>query len=76
MPFCVGGESKREQILRSKSGFAFEPKADGSLLTRGEVYVKELGNGKPISHNNTYKPIILSDTDSIYCCGKVLGTVN
>ena len=29
-------ESKKEDILRSKSGFAFEPKADESLLTRGE----------------------------------------
>ena len=48
----------------------------GIFVVNGEVYVKELGNGKLISHNNTYKPIILSDTDSIYCCGKVLGTVS
>ena len=47
----------------------------GIFVVNGDVYVKELGNNKLISHNDTYKPILLNDSDSIYCCGKVLGTV-
>lgn len=29
-----------------------------------------------ISHNTAYKPIPLRSTDSIYCCGRVLGVVD
>ena len=29
-----------------------------------------------ISHNKAYKPIPLLSTDSVYCCGRVLGIVN
>lgn len=48
----------------------------GIFILNGEVYIKELGNNKLISHNEKYKPILFSDNDSIYCCGKVLGIVN
>lgn len=47
----------------------------GIFVLNGDVYVKELGNGKLISHNEEYKPMIIGDDDSCYCCGKVLGTV-
>lgn len=47
----------------------------GIFVVNGEVYIKELGNGKLISHNEKYKPVNLSECDSVYCCGKVIGTV-
>lgn len=47
----------------------------GIFVVNGDVYIKELGNGKLISHNEDYKPIALSECDSVYCCGKVIGVV-
>lgn len=47
----------------------------GIFIVNGDVYIKELGNKCLISHNSAYKPISLRSTDSIYCCGKVLGVV-
>lgn len=47
----------------------------GIFIINGEVFIKELGNRCLISHNRSYKPIPLRATDSIYCCGRVLGIV-
>ena len=45
------------------------------FIVNGDAYIKELGNKCLISHNEAYKPIPLRSTDSIYCCGRVLGVV-
>ena len=47
----------------------------GIFIVNGDAYIKELGNKCLISHNEAYKPIPLRSTDSIYCCGRVLGVV-
>jgi len=47
----------------------------GIFVVNGDVFVKELGNGKLISHNENYKPIKITPDDSFYCCGLVLGVV-
>lgn len=47
----------------------------GIFIVNGDAYIKELGNKCLISHNKAYKPILLRSTDSVYCCGRVLGVV-
>ena len=47
----------------------------GIFIINGDAYVKELGAGKLISHNEKYRPIPFKSDDSIYCCGRVLGVV-
>ena len=47
----------------------------GIFVVNGDAYIKELGNRCLISHNSAYKPIKLSSSDSVYCCGRVLGVV-
>ena len=47
----------------------------GIFVVNGDAYIKELGNKCLISHNPAYKPIKLGSSDSIYCCGRVLGVV-
>ena len=47
----------------------------GIFVVNGDVFIKELGKKCLISHNKAYKPIQLSSSDSIYCCGKVIGVV-
>ena len=47
----------------------------GIFVVNGDVYIKELGNKCLKSHNEKYKPIILTENDSIYCCGRVIGIV-
>ena len=47
----------------------------GIFIVNGEAYIKELGNRCLISHNSAYKPIKLGSSDSVYCCGRVLGVV-
>ena len=47
----------------------------GIFVVNGDAFIKELGNKCLISHNKAYKPIPLLPTDSIYCCGRVLGVV-
>lgn len=47
----------------------------GIFVVNGEVYIKELGNKCLISHNEKYKPIHLTENDSAYCCGRVIGVV-
>jgi phage repressor protein C with HTH and peptisase S24 domain len=47
----------------------------GIFVVNGDAYIKELGNRCLISHNSVYKPIKLGSSDSVYCCGRVLGVV-
>lgn len=47
----------------------------GIFVINGEVFVKEYGKDKLISHNESYPPISLRTEDSIYCLGRVLGVV-
>lgn len=47
----------------------------GIFVVNGDVYIKERGNNKLISHNDKYKPIPLTEHDSVYCCGRVIGGV-
>ena len=47
----------------------------GIFIVNGDAYIKELGNKCLISHNSAYKPIKLGSSDSVYCCGRVLGVV-
>ena len=47
----------------------------GIFVVNGDVYIKELGNKCLISHNEKYKPISLTENDSVYCCGRVIGIV-
>ena len=39
------------------------------------LFIKELGNKCPISHNEKYKSIRIGENDSVYCCGRVIGIV-
>ncbi len=48
-----------------------EPGQIGVFLMGGEQYVKELGDGELISHNEEYEPIPM--TEDITCQGLVLG---
>ena len=47
----------------------------GIFIVNGDAYIKELGDACLISHNEKYSPIKLSDTDSAYCCGRVIGAI-
>lgn len=47
----------------------------GIFIVNGDAFIKELGKKCLISHNKAYKAIQLSASDSIYCCGKVIGVV-
>ena len=59
-------------VLVEKCDFVNEGEI-GIFVLNSEAYIKELGAGCLISHNDKYSPIILSETDSVYCCGRVLG---
>lgn len=48
----------------------------GIFVVNGNVYIKERGDYELISHNQGYNPIILTENDSVYCCGRVLGVVS
>ena len=47
----------------------------GIFILNGDAYIKELGDRCLLSHNKSYKPIKITDEDSVYCCGRVLGVV-
>lgn len=47
----------------------------GIFIINGDAFIKELGNKCLISHNEKYRPIPIRATDSVYCCGRVLGVV-
>ncbi len=44
----------------------------GIFIVDGKGYIKELGDGELISHNEKYDPIPLKDTEN-QCIGKVIG---
>lgn len=48
----------------------------GIFVVNGDVYIKELGDGCLISRNEKYKSIKLTENDSIYCCGRVIGVID
>ena len=45
----------------------------GIFVVNGDVYIKERSNNQLISHNKKYNPIVLTEHDSAFCCGRVLG---
>ena len=47
----------------------------GIFVVNGDVYIKERGNNQLMSHNQKYNPIALTEHDSAFCCGRVLGCV-
>ena len=47
----------------------------GIFVVNGDAYIKELGDKCLISHNEKYRPIHLNESDSVYCCGRVIGIV-
>lgn len=47
----------------------------GIFVVNGDVFIKERGNNQLISHNQKYNPIVLTEHDSAFCCGRVLGSV-
>lgn len=47
----------------------------GIFVVNGDVFIKERRGGCLISHNEKYKPIRISEHDSVFCCGKVVGRV-
>lgn len=47
----------------------------GIFVVNGDAYIKELGDECLISHNEKYEPIPLTENDSVYCCGRVIGIV-
>ena len=47
----------------------------GIFVVNGDAYIKELGDKCLISHNEKYRPIRLGESDSVYCCGRVIGVV-
>jgi len=47
----------------------------GIFVVNGDAFIKELGDKCLISHNEKYKPITLSENESVYCCGRVIGVV-
>ena len=47
----------------------------GIFVVNGDVFIKERGHNQLISHNQKYNPIVLTEHDSAFCCGRVLGCV-
>jgi SOS-response transcriptional repressor LexA len=47
----------------------------GIFVVNGDAFIKEFGDKCLISHNEKYKPITLSENDSVYCFGRVIGVV-
>ena len=76
----VGGDSMEptyhdgDKVLVEKCD-SVDVGAIGIFVVNGDVFIKERGNGCLISHNEKYKPIRISEHDSVFCCGKVVGTV-
>jgi phage repressor protein C with HTH and peptisase S24 domain len=77
----VGGDSMEPTFHNGDKVFvekcdSVEVGEVGIFVVNGDVYIKEQGNNCLISHNEKYNPIGLSEHDSAFCCGKVLGVVN
>ncbi len=47
----------------------------GIFIVNSDAYIKELGDGCLISHNEKYSPIMLGEGDSVYCLGRVLSII-
>lgn len=47
----------------------------GVFIVDGDGFVKELGNGRLISHNEKYSDIILKHHDMVFCSGRVIGVL-
>ena len=47
----------------------------GIFILDGESFIKELGEGKLISHNSKYSDLRLEDFSNIYIAGKVIGVI-
>lgn len=47
----------------------------GIFILDGESFIKELGEGKLISHNSKYSDLRLEDFNNIYIAGKVIGVI-
>ena len=47
----------------------------GIFIVNGDAYIKEWSGNCLISHNKAYKPIKITENDSVFCCGRVLGVV-
>lgn len=45
----------------------------GVFVLNGDAYIKKFGDGELISLNESYQPIQILETDSLYCRGKVIG---
>ena len=76
----VGGDSMESTYHDGDKVFvekcdAVEIGEVGIFVVNGDVYIKELGNTCLISHNEKYKPIRIGESDSVYCCGRVIGIV-
>ena len=76
----VGGDSMEPTYHDGDKVFvekcdAIEVGEVGIFVVNGDVYIKELGNKCLISHNEKYKLIRISESDSVYCCGRVIGIV-
>ena len=76
----VGGDSMEPTYHDGDKVFvvkcdAIEVGEVGIFVVNGDVYIKELGNKCLISHNEKYKPIRIGESDSVYCCGRVIGVV-
>lgn len=48
----------------------------GVFVLNGEGFVKELGKNRLVSHNSRYPFIPLTEGDSLYCMGRVLGRLS
>lgn len=47
----------------------------GIFILNGQAFIKKLGTGCLISLNEKYDPIQISEYDSIYCQGRVIGVI-
>lgn len=47
----------------------------GVFILNGDSYIKKIGNGRLISLNPAYEPIMLHEYDDVRCVGKVIGTI-
>ena len=72
LPGLQNHACKRAYVVKDD---ALEEGDIGIFIVNSDTYIKELGNKCLITHNTAYKPIPLRSTDSVYCCGRVLGVV-
>ena len=66
-------EAEKADFVISVGGDSMDVGEIGIFVVNGDVFIKERGNGCLISHNEKYKPIRISEHDSVFCCGRVVG---